>query len=152
MRLLLVLLAIGLASPVLAAPAPASTVATCVTSAGDDLVAVRACIGRVSAACQDESDGGVTTAGMVMCANRERAQWEALGAAALVMLRTLESPTQAAARERALATHATAAQDRCAYEASRYEGGSLAIYAAAACAMHQAADLALLLHARTLEN
>ncbi|WP_135211790.1 lysozyme inhibitor LprI family protein [Vitreimonas flagellata] len=156
MRFLLVLLAIGFASPAAAAPRQETTVATCVAAAGDDFgegfAARRACIGQVSAACQNESDGGVTTAGMVMCADRERAQWEALGEAALAILRAQESATQTSARERALSAHATAARERCAYEASRYEGGSLAIFAAAACAMNQAADLALMLHARTLEG
>lgn len=152
MRLLLVLLAIGFATPTKAAPRQESAVATCVAAAGDDFAARRACVGQVSAACQDEGDGGVTTAGMVMCADRERAQWEALGNTALVILRAQESATQAAARERALTAHAAAAQERCAYEASRYEGGSMANIAAAACAMDQAADLALMLHARTLEG
>lgn len=154
MRLALVLLAIGFASPAVAAPvrAPPSSVEACVAAAGADFAARRACVGQVSAACQDEDDGGVTTAGMVRCANRERAQWEALGEVALVTLRARESTTQAAARERALSAHAAATQARCAYEASQYEGGSLANYAVAACAMDQAADLALMLNARTLED
>jgi hypothetical protein len=154
MRFLLVLLAIGFASPAIAAPARAqhTSVAACVAAADDEFDARRACVGQVGLACQDEGDGGITTAGMVMCANRERAQWEALGEAALLTLRQQESSTQAAARERALSAHATAAHARCAYEASRYEGGSMAIFAAAACAMNQAADLALMLHARTLEG
>ncbi|MBN8607795.1 MAG: DUF1311 domain-containing protein [Caulobacterales bacterium] len=151
MRLLLVLMAIGFTSPAVASPVPASAVATCVAAA-DDFAARRACIGQVNAACQDEGDGGVTTAGMMRCANRERAQWEALAETALVALRAQESPTQTIARERALRAHETATQARCAYEASQYEGGSLAIYAAAACAMGQAADLALMLYARTLED
>lgn len=151
MRLLLVLLAIGFSSPTFAAPRPAHTVQACVAAA-EDFAARRACVGQVNLACQDEGDGSVTTAGMVMCANRERAQWEALRDATLVTLRTRESATQTLARERALSAHAAWSRERCAYEASQYEGGSLAIYAAAACAMDQAADLALMLYARTLEG
>lgn len=78
MRFLLVLLAIGFASPATAAPRQETTVATCIAAAGDGFgdgfAARRACVGQVSAACQDEGDRGVTTAGMVMCADRERAQ------------------------------------------------------------------------------
>lgn len=148
MRLLLVLLAIGFASPAIAAPAPANAVATCVATAGVDFATRRACIGQASAACQNESDGGVTTAGMVMCANRERAQWEALRDAALVTLHARESVTQTAARERALHAHTIWSQARCAYDASLYEGGSMATYAAAACEMGQTAEVALLLHMR----
>ena len=147
MRFLRVLLAIGFAPPAFAAPAPASDVATCVAAA-DGFAARRACVGQVSLACQDEGDGGVTTAGMVMCANRERAQWEALRDAALAALRARESAAQTAARERALSAHAAWSQARCAYDASLYEGGSMAIYAAAACEMGQTADIALTLHLR----
>ena len=151
MRFLLVLLAIGFASPTFAAPPAARTIQACVAAA-DDFAARRACIGQVSITCQDEGDGGVTTAGMVMCANRERTQWEALTQTALDTLRAQETPTQTIARDRALSAHAAATQARCAYEASQFEGGSLAIYAAAACEMGQAADLALMLYARTREG
>lgn len=147
MRLLLVLLAIGFASPAIAAPAPVSDVATCLAAA-DDFATRRACVGQVSAACQDEGDGGVTTAGMVRCADRERAQWEAIRDAALVTLRARESATQSAARERALSAHTAWLDARCAYDASLYEGGSMAIYAAAACEMGRTADIALILHSR----
>jgi hypothetical protein len=149
MRLLLVLLAIGFASPAFAAPAPASTVAACVAAAEGEFAAQRACIGQVNAACQEAEDGGgVTTAGMVTCANRERDQWVALRDAALSTLRTRENAAQSASRDRALSAHATWSQARCAYDASLYEGGSMAIYAVAACEMGQTADIALTLHMR----
>jgi len=148
MRFLLVLLAIGFAPPAFAAPA--KDVATCVAEA-DGFAARRACVGEVSLACQDQGDGGVTSAGMAMCANRERAQWEALRDAALGALRARESATQIAARDRALTAHAAWSQARCAYDASLYEGGSMAIYAAAACEMEQTADIALTLHMRAHE-
>ena len=148
MRFLLVLLAIGFASPAIATPAPASAAVAACVAAAEDFAARRACIGQVHIACQDEGSNGVTTAGMVTCANRERAQWEALRDAALVALHARESATQIAARERALSAHAAWSQARCAYDASLYEGGSMAIYAAAACEMGQAADIALTLHMR----
>ena len=149
MRFLLVLLAIGFAPPAFATPAPASTVAACIAAAEGEFAAQRACIGQVNAACQDAEDGGgVTTAGMVTCANRERDEWVDLRDAALSTLRTRESAAQSASRDRALSAHAAWSQARCAYDASLYEGGSMAIYAAAACEMGQTADIALTLHMR----
>jgi hypothetical protein len=135
------------APPAVASEAP--TIAACLENA-EDAAGRRACIGSVNLACQDEGDGGVTTTGMVMCAERERAQWTAIGAAAAATLTAQESPTQAAARARAAVVHADWIQARCAYDASYYEGGSLARYSAAACVMGETARFALILYERTI--
>lgn len=151
MRFVLVLLAIGFASPANAAPAPANTIEACIMAAEGDAAAQRACVGQVSAACQDESNYGVTTSGMVLCANRERDQWAVLRDAANARLQVRENAAQSASRERALNAHAAWAQARCSYDASLYEGGSMVIYAAAACEMGQTADIALILHRRAYD-
>ncbi|MDZ4690547.1 lysozyme inhibitor LprI family protein [Terricaulis sp.] len=132
-----------------AAASEAPTIATCLENA-EDAAGRRACIGSVNLHCQDEGDGGVTTVGMVMCAERERAQWAAIGAAAAATVAAQESPPQAAARSRATEAHAVWLQARCAYDASYYEGGSLARYSAAACVMGETARFALILHERTI--
>ncbi len=131
------------------AAAEATAIASCIANA-EGLAGRRACIGSVNLSCQDEDNRGATTAGMVMCAERERAQWAAIRDAAAASLAAQESPTQRAARARATAAHAAWLQERCAYDASLYEGGSLANYSAAACAMGETAEFALILHGRTL--
>lgn len=105
----------------------------------------------VNLACQEEGDGGATTSGMVMCADRERAQWAAISEAAAATLATQESPTQTAARTSAAGAHTAWMQARCGYDASYYEGGSLARYSAAACVMGETANFALILHERTID-
>lgn len=155
MRILALILAGGLfvgCAPTLVSNAAASaapSVQACLASAAN-ADERRACVGQVNLACQDEGDGGVTTAGMVMCADRERAQWQAVGEAAATALAAHESPTQAAAQRRAAGAHAAWLQARCAYDTSYYEGGSLSRYAAAACVMGETANYALILHERVI--
>lgn len=154
MRALVFALASGCVLGCATATAPASaseapTIQSCLANAEDD-AGRRACIGIVNLSCQDEGDGGATTTGMVICAERERAQWAAVGEAASATLASQESATQRAARTRAATAHAAWQQARCAYDASLYEGGSLARYSAAACMMGETADFALILYERTL--
>lgn len=132
-----------------AAASETSTIAACLAGA-EDAAGRRACIGSVNSSCQDAGDGGVTTSGMVMCAERERAQWAAIGDAAAATLAAQESPTQAAAQMRAREAHTSWLHARCAYDASYYEGGSMAHYSAAACVMGETANFALILYERAL--
>lgn len=133
------------AAPPAAAEIP--TIASCIANA-EDGAGRRACIGSVNLNCQDQGDGGVTTAGMTRCAERERAQWAAIGDRAAAALARHESRTQRAARARAATAHAAWLEARCAYDASLYEGGSMAHYSAAACVMGETADFALILYER----
>lgn len=107
-----------------------TTIDACLASATPETR--RACIGRQSAACM-ETEGNETTAGMVQCAQAERRVWEALRERQVATLRTSESPAQAALLDAELAEHARWASAHCAYEASIYEGGSLARVVAAGC-------------------
>lgn len=85
-----------------------------------------------------------------MCAERERAQWAAIGAAAGATLAAQESPTQAASRASAAEVHEEWMRARCDYDASYYEGGSMARHSLAACVMGETARFALILYERTI--
>jgi hypothetical protein len=118
-------------------------------AAGPD--ARRACVGRHANACT-QAPGGDTTVGMVQCATAETRQWEAVRDRQIAALRARETETQRALLEAALAEHARWAQANCGYEASRYEGGTLARVIAATCMRDETAELTLSLLARDDEG
>lgn len=131
--------------------APEDPIGSCLAAAGIDLPARRACIGVISAPCMDEPFGS-STAGMIGCAERERAAWERIRDAAAQHLRSRETPSQIAALDAALTEHASWTQARCAYAASAMEGGSLARYLAAECLRTATAELALELFNRRSDD
>jgi hypothetical protein len=139
----------GCASP---SPARAQTtngaIETCLSAAGPDHAERRACVGAATNACIEGDDAMASTAGMVMCAQAERAQWAALAQSYAATLRARESATQRAMLEAMIAAQPQWAQTRCAYAASTYEGGSFARYLGAACMRDAEAELALDLFAR----
>lgn len=89
-----------------------------------------------------------TTAGMMRCALAERDEWEGIRDGIVATLRERESPTQLALLDTALEQQARWAEARCAYEASIYEGGSLARVVAATCVRDAMAEHAILLIGR----
>jgi Lysozyme inhibitor LprI len=95
----------------------------------------RACIGTITRVCSEESGEAAasSTGGMVNCAWRERSAWQGIFEDSASALRVRESPSQRAALDRALAAGAQWSDARCAYDASFYEGGSLARLLAAQC-------------------
>lgn len=118
------------AHSVLAPSESFTTIEACLASATPETR--RACVGRQSAACMTIA-GNETTAGMVQCAQAERRAWEVLRDRQVATLRASESPTQVALLDAALNEHTRWATARCAYEASIYEGGSLARVVGAGC-------------------
>lgn len=124
----------------------------CLSAAGQDHAAQRACVGALTNACIESDDSMASTAGMVMCAQGERSQWAALGQSYAATLRARESETQNALLDAMIAAQPQWAQTRCAYAASYYEGGSLARYLAAACMRDAEAELALELYARLQDD
>lgn len=92
------------------------------------------CIGEVSRVCGERlGEGAATTQGLVECAALESEAWRRLIDHHATALRTSQSATQNALLESALATGERWTRDRCAYDASLYEGGSLARVLAAQC-------------------
>jgi hypothetical protein len=136
------------ASPPAQAQAAGASIEQCLSTAGQDPAARRTCVGAATAACIESDDAMASTAGMVMCAQGERAQWAALSRQYAASLRTRESGTQTAMLDAMIAAQPQWAQTRCAYAASYYEGGSLARYLGAACMRDAEAELALDLHSR----
>lgn len=127
-----------------------TTIADCVAAAaghGDQ----RACIGIVSRPCM-ELPGGVSTSGTVACLMREADQWAMVVSSQVERLRASESASQLDHLNGMLAAHETWRRARCHYQASIYEGGSLARVVAASCMRDTTADLALELIARGDEN
>lgn len=120
-------------------------VTECVLRAAPD--ARQACINVVAGPCL-ETDAGVTTAGSVACLENETRLWAQLRDAIADNLRGAESPSQSALLDAALAEHARWVEAQCAYEASIYEGGSLARVVAAICRRDAVAEHALSLLAR----
>jgi hypothetical protein len=123
----------------------------CLAQAAAEPQGRRACIGQVANACM-QTPGGDTTMGMVQCINAETRQWEVIRHHQIAALQARESPTQIALLDAALAEHARWAQANCSYEASRYEGGTLARVVAAACMRDETADLTLSLLGRDDEG
>lgn len=133
-------------------PAPQSPTENCLALAEDNLEAQRDCIGYSATWCIENVPGGETTIGMVQCADAERMQWESLRGATTANLRATETPSQVALLEAAVAEQARWTQARCAYEASIYEGGSLARVVAAQCFRNAVAEHAIYLRNRHSEN
>ncbi|MDO5370691.1 lysozyme inhibitor LprI family protein [Paracoccus sp. (in: a-proteobacteria)] len=109
--------------------------------AAPDQTARRACIGLASQACMNAA-GGETTAGMHGCLSPEIAQWDEMLNAAYAGLRQSSDSRATALRDaqRAWIAFVDAA---CAYEASAYEGGSLAGVVGGTCRMQRTAERAL---------
>lgn len=149
MRILALLFAVAVCA--CATPAPtqsqssAPDVAGCLSDAQPDTR--RACIGVASRRCMEEP-GGDSTVGMMQCAQAESRQWEAIRHRQVAALRARESETQTALLDAALTEHARWALAICSYEASKYEGGTLAQVVAAMCMRDQTAELTLSLIAR----
>lgn len=110
----------------------------------------RTCIGAISRLCGEEMGeaGASSTGGMVNCAWRERSAWAGILQDSISTLRARESATQNAALDRALAAGEQWADARCAYDASFYEGGSLARVLAAQCSRDTTAQRAIDLYQR----
>ncbi|MEZ5994446.1 MAG: lysozyme inhibitor LprI family protein [Hyphomonadaceae bacterium] len=123
-------------------------IAACLAQAGADPGARGDCIGRGAQWCAENTEGGETTFGMVQCAMAEREQWQTIRAQQIAALRAQETPSQTALLEAALEAHERWSQARCAYEASAFEGGTLARVAGAACMNEAMAEDALRLYAR----
>lgn len=135
-----------------AAPGAFASVEECLTEAGEDDHARQRCVGAATSACIARDDANATTAGMVLCATSERAEWQTLRARYEALLRARESATQRALFDVMAAEQERWLQARCAYQASLYEGGSLARYLGAACARDTDAELTLDLHARLFDE
>jgi uncharacterized protein YecT (DUF1311 family) len=121
-----------------AGPAPAERLQACLAAAE----VASDCVDVVARACFEEP-GSETTLGGMRCAQEEEAAWNAVRADA-------ESELTAGLSELGAATWDSAAEawgewrDRqCAFEASIYEGGSLAKVVAAGCRARFAAERAL---------
>jgi|CXWL01.1.fsa_nt_gi hypothetical protein len=125
-----------------------NTVAGCIDLHHEN---VRGCIGVLSRACGETyGEGGATTGALVQCAMREERVWRGLIADAAEDLRQRESPSQTALLNAALSEGERWSEVRCAFNASIYEGGSLARVVAAQCLRDTAAERALDLHERLL--
>jgi uncharacterized protein YecT (DUF1311 family) len=120
----------------------------CVAAAGASEVALQACRGSVSEPCV-EQPGGETTAGSVRCFDAEAQAWGAL----------LDAAVARAARDASRASYLSSAQEawrawrqaECRYQASMYEGGSLARVISSSCSADLTANraIALILAERT---
>ncbi len=104
----------------------------------------RACLGVVARACFDRP-GSETTAGSVRCNVEEEAAWEVMRLEAETALTAGLSDLGRATFESAAAAWSEWRDRQCAFEASIYEGGSLARVVAAGCRARFAAERALYL-------
>ncbi len=92
------------------------------------------CIGEVSRVCGERlGEGAATTQGLVDCASLEADAWRRLISHHAAALRASQSANQTALLEQAITTGEHWTRDRCAYDASLFEGGSLARVLAAQC-------------------
>jgi hypothetical protein len=135
-------------APAARAQASDALIETCLSAAGQDHAARRACVGAMTNACIEGDDAMASNTGMVMCAQAERARWATLREQYAATVRARESDTQDALLDALIGAQPQWAQTRCAYAASYYEGGSLARVLGAACMRDAEADLALDLYAR----
>ncbi len=105
----------------------------------------------MSRVCGDAmSEGASSTGAIVLCAAREERAWSAMLLEYAVDLRQRESATQTASLDAMLAASEQWAQARCAYQASIYEGGSLARLVAALCTRDTLAEWVIDLHTHRL--
>jgi uncharacterized protein YecT (DUF1311 family) len=151
MRQLLFLAAAGLSIALFAfaAPKPADTSAADRTAAQKCLTSkdARGCIGKIAKTCL-AAPGGETTIGMMECTGRERAVWDEQLNASYKLLQGKATPTQAGALKQAQQAWIAYRDARCGFEASRYEGGTLAGVIAGNCLMQVTAERAVELTAQ----
>jgi uncharacterized protein YecT (DUF1311 family) len=110
-------------------------VASCLQDAKDQPYA---CIGRVEKPCLDEP-GAETTGGAVACATREQVVWNERAQLSMKAIRDKLEPARLKlfnTADEAWSKHRDAS---CAYEASIYEGGSLARLVRADCLLRETA-------------
>jgi uncharacterized protein YecT (DUF1311 family) len=142
MRRTLAILALIAASsspvaPQLAAAQQPASVAACVAAANTHDALWR-CKGVVAGPCID-TPGGETTAGMVQCNMREAEEWQALIAVEIYRLNA-EDASRSDELDSANDAWAAWGVAECEYQASAYEGGSLARVVSAACFADITAD------------
>ena len=149
--LLLAFACLALPRPAAAQTPPAAdTVATCVTAAGASRAALDACKGAVLEPCI-ETPGGETTGGMVGCYDSEARAWTALLDSAVT--RAQASDARAPFFAQSQDSWRAWRQAECRYQASYYEGGSLARVLAASCFADLTADRAIaLIYAERTED
>jgi uncharacterized protein YecT (DUF1311 family) len=140
MRALLLIAALTAAPVAMAQRAPAApedpkqTLDRCIAKTA--ISALERCVGATSTPCQN-TEGGETTLGQVACLNVERALWEQhLAAVTTDLLGDLSKPSAAklATAQKAWAAWRDA---KCAFDATVYEGGSLARVVMAHCLMRE---------------
>lgn len=156
MRRVAVILVLAFAC--LSAPLPAVAQASnpnpaldaCIAAAGASRAALEGCKGAVSEPCV-EQPGGDTTAGMLRCYSAEALAWTAVLDGALA--RTRENEQRAALLGPAQEAWRLWRDAECRYQASMYEGGSLAPVIASSCNADLTADRAIaLLHAERTQE
>ncbi|TCT37639.1 lysozyme inhibitor LprI family protein [Martelella mediterranea] len=124
------------------------------TTASDE----RACVGLSANACQEASDYGSTTIGMISCLSKEADFWDARLNATYkqLMERAKEADKAAADDPHAIEKVAEKLRDmqrswiayrdnRCAYEYSQWQGGTIAGPVSASCALEVTAEQAIYL-------
>jgi uncharacterized protein YecT (DUF1311 family) len=121
---------------------PSASLDACIGAAGASRVGLEACKGRVSEPCL-EQPGGDTTGGAAMCFTAEARAWTAQLDAALT--RAQADATRAGFLTQSQDAWLAWRQAECRYQASLYEGGSLARVIAASCAADLTADRAIAL-------
>lgn len=122
----------------------------CVEAADSSRPALNECKGTLFGQCV-EGAGGDTTAGMVRCYDGETSAWTALLDAAMVRARARED--RAFFLVRSQEAWRAWRQAECRYQASYYEGGSLARVLAASCFAELTADRAIaLIYAERTED
>ena len=127
------------------------SIEACVDAAGASIVALQGCKGRVSEPCL-EQPGGETTAGARLCFLAEESSWTAQLQAALA--RAQADASRADFLRQSQDAWNAWRQAECRYQASLYEGGSLARVLGASCAAELTADraIALIYAERTREE
>ena len=142
MRRTLVILALIAASCSPVAPQSAeaqqqASIAACVAAATTH-DALWQCKGVAASPCMN-TPGGETTMGMIDCNGREQEQWQALMDAEIARVNADDDGRSAQLAASNAAWEAWR-QAECEYQASEYEGGSLAGVMAAACSADLTAD------------
>jgi uncharacterized protein YecT (DUF1311 family) len=134
----LALLAAPAAADERSGPSPEERLRTCLAEAAEP----QACRDVVARACFDRP-GSETTLGSVRCAQEEEVAWDAARAEAEAELTRGLTELGAATWEGAAAAWAEWRDRQCAFEATIYEGGSLAKVVAAGCRARLVAERAL---------
>lgn len=133
------------------ASAPSAALDSCVDAAGASRAALEGCKGAAAEPCIEQPDGE-TTAGLLRCYGAEALAWTAVLDGALA--RAMEDERRVAALGAAQEAWRLWRDAECRYQASLYEGGSLAPVLAGACNADLIADraIALLYAERTQEQ